>query len=440
MRIVKILLIWATLPFLLQLPAGTPAPVKARLYVLSVGVKNYKDSNLNLHYPDKDARDVAAAFQQQANLYDVREVKVLVNENATKNAIRSELMRFQGKVNSNDLFLFLFSGHGLEDRLAPYDFSRNDPYGTSLLKEDMKELLEQLGCNYVLLLDACHSGSLAKNIGKALTVEEVAAGSRKLYEALGAFDKMQMIVGSSASNQLSFECDPCQNGYFAENVLNAFANKKVSDEEGNQYRPDENGDGMVSVYEFSTYMQDAVRIMTAEAKRQTSDPRFQIQKVYSSVKTSANMPFILVGNPSPVPVPARPSDRDRDGIADIADKCPDTPGQEKFQGCPSAVELLKVRPADRALILEALANFPFDGNGRVNLAEAQHMMHWLGIPDYKTYHSNAEPFVYGTFRGGTTVTIWVGTYGKTDRYGVRYGKQDLSYHGSNDTYFEVIRR
>ena len=283
--------------FLLTLFTGFAVqlgPVKPRLYVLSVGVRAYKDSNLNLNYADKDAREVAAAFQKQISLYDVREVKVLVNQEAGKNAIRTALRDFQTKVNADDLFLFFFSGHGLEDRLVPYDFSRDDAYGTSLLKEDLKTLLEGMGCNYILLVDACHSGSLAKGITKSVTVSDAQTSSRRLYEELKTADKTQMILGSSASNQLSFECLSCQNGFFAEAILNVFANREVREASGITYRPDQDKDGLVSLYEFSSYMQDAVRIMTAEARK--TNTVIEVQKVYSSVKTSSNLAFLQVGS------------------------------------------------------------------------------------------------------------------------------------------------
>lgn len=38
--------------------------------------------------------------------------------------------------------------------------------------------------------------------------------------------------------------------------------------------------------------------------------------------------------PVVVPTPAPPSDRDKDGIIDDNDKCPDVPGLAKYQGCP----------------------------------------------------------------------------------------------------------
>ncbi|MBV5346287.1 MAG: caspase family protein, partial [Rhodoferax sp.] len=73
--------------------------------------------------------------------------------------VRAELDAYKKKVTPNDLFVFVFSGHGIEDALAPFDYNNTDPIGSSLNKEDLRQKLNALGCNYLVLLDACHSGS-----------------------------------------------------------------------------------------------------------------------------------------------------------------------------------------------------------------------------------------------------------------------------------------
>jgi formylglycine-generating enzyme required for sulfatase activity/uncharacterized caspase-like protein len=275
---------------------------KARLYVLSIGVSKYKDANLNLRYAHKDAQDMAEAFRQQTHLYDVQRVQVLVDEQATRKGIREALTAMRALVRPSDLFVFIFSGHGLEDRLVPYDFSHQDPFSTSLLKDDLRGLLDGLGCNYVILVDACHSGSMAKGISKSISISDVSADSRRLYEGLKSHDKTQMIIGSSASNQLSFECAECTNGYFAAVVRDAFANRPVRDSDGRTYKPDQNGDGIVTLNEFSEYIQDGVRIKTAEARKK--DSRIDVQKVYARVQSSANLPFIRVSGSGTAPPPS----------------------------------------------------------------------------------------------------------------------------------------
>jgi formylglycine-generating enzyme required for sulfatase activity len=133
------------------------------------------------------------------------------------------------------------------------------------------------------------------------------------------------------------------------------------------------------------------------------------------------------------------ADRDGDGIPDLADLCPDVPGVAAWKGCPDAVSLLKVAPPTRDIILGALADFQYDQNPGVQENEAQRMLKQLGIAKIDRGRANAEPYYYGRFESGYTIMLWVGTYGKTDRYGVRYGSADYGYVKNDETYFEIIK-
>ncbi|MCW3090790.1 MAG: OmpA family protein [Ferruginibacter sp.] len=57
---------------------------------------------------------------------------------------------------------------------------------------------------------------------------------------------------------------------------------------------------------------------------------------YHSIGFSGNIVKRKVVEPAPLPVPAveEPKDRDKDGVLDENDKCPDTPGIASLQGCP----------------------------------------------------------------------------------------------------------
>ena len=75
-------------------------------------------------------------------------------------------------------------------------------------------------------------------------------------------------------------------------------------------------------------------------------------------------------------------------------------------------------------------------NGNASKSEAEKILRSLGA--YKVYERDQHS-VSGDFGKEQEVTLWVGSYGKTDRYGVRFGKNDGKYWGSNDTYFEITR-
>jgi antitoxin component YwqK of YwqJK toxin-antitoxin module len=95
---------------------------------------------------------------------------------------------------------------------------------------------------------------------------------------------------------------------------------------------------------------------------------------------------------------------------------------------------------DKESIINKLKKFAYQKSGQIiTIQEASRILKFLGANVISVYNINPEPFVVGIFDKKRAVSIWIGTYGKKDRYGVRYGNSDLLYHGNNDTYFEIIK-
>ncbi len=243
-----------------------PSVAKPRLYILTIGVKEHKISRFNM----------------------------------------------KNRINPSDLFVLFFSGHGIENALIPYDYDEQDPERTIISRNYLTEKLEEMGCNSLILLDACHSGSFAKGKDVITSAQrQISADDaiRGLVESFSSTDKMRLILGSSASNKDSYECDECQNGYFAQGLIDAFDNLAFTDADGYAVKPDANNNGWLSPSEFSTYLQDAIKFRTAQAS--ITDPRVQKQTVYKQEQTTTDAPFIFVGgNIPPPPPPPIPDDID----------------------------------------------------------------------------------------------------------------------------------
>jgi formylglycine-generating enzyme required for sulfatase activity len=308
---------------------------KPRLYVLTIGVKDYRLPGLNLFYADKDAKEVATLFQKQTNLYDVRKVTILVNELATRTSIRNAFDDMQKRVSPQDLFVLFFSGHGIEKALIPYDYNEQDPESSVISQDYLTAKLNLMGCNSLILLDACHSGSFAKGkdvVTSAQRPISADAAIERLVQSLSSHDKMRLIIGSSASNRKSFECHECQNGYFAQGLIDAFDNLAFTDADGYAVKPDANNNGWLSPSELSTYLQDAIKFRTAQAS--IIDPDVEKQTVYKSEQTTTDAPFIFVGSNKIIPPPPPPpKDTDGDGYPDSSDDCP-TEYCTNNNGCP----------------------------------------------------------------------------------------------------------
>lgn len=87
-------------------------------------------------------------------------------------------------------------------------------------------------------------------------------------------------------------------------------------------------------------------------------------------------------------------------------------------------------------VMRTLSDFNYDGTCTANKTEARNMLQH--ICSNVSIHFPDENTVCGEFEGGYHLTIWFGTYGETDKYGLRYGKgDDHPFWGDNSTYFEI---
>jgi Caspase domain len=322
------------------------AQTKPELFVLSVGVSKYQNPKYNLSFADKDAIDLAEAFKKQTDLFDIRKISTLTNEKATRTNIRNELSALKKAITANDLFVFIFSGHGLNEALVTHDFNIKDRTATSLNKSDLIELIGQFNCNYIILIDACHSGSFAKGIdlaGKDINsdfIREQNIANENLLRALNATDKANIVIGSSSSSEKSDECKDCQNGYFTQCILDAFEGKPIKDPETSKtYSPDKDRNGFVYTNELDDYLKEAVSIMT----RDNAIP----QSVISKQSPGFNFPLVKFkdsdGDGFPDTIDECEGikgsamgcpDGDNDGVADKNDKCPNIKGVSELAGCP----------------------------------------------------------------------------------------------------------
>jgi uncharacterized caspase-like protein len=154
---------------LLAGPATAQAAEQAAtVHVLSVGVSEYQrlPMQAQLHYAHKDALDFAGQLRGKAG-----QSITLVNGQATRRAILASLEDVAGRVQAGDWVVVLLSGHGgfadLVDRewfFIPYDTDPANVRDTAVSRNALHGCLtriSQKGVHVILILDACHSGSMA---------------------------------------------------------------------------------------------------------------------------------------------------------------------------------------------------------------------------------------------------------------------------------------
>ena len=147
-------------------------PVNSDLYLITIGVSNYKENRMNLKYPVKDGRDICVFFNNKMKSGQAGVTKIIYDTLFDQKATRSNILLLKKKLlstNVNDMVIISLSGHGLlDDSLnfyyGTYDVDFANPKVNGLLYQELESLLDSIPARKKLLLvDACHSGEVDKD-------------------------------------------------------------------------------------------------------------------------------------------------------------------------------------------------------------------------------------------------------------------------------------
>jgi hypothetical protein len=178
--------------FEIECTAGKTEP---NLYLITIGESEFKQSDFNLTYAAKDAKDIAALFEKSKAYGEVK-TKTLVNQEVTKENVVA-LKAFLAAADINDEVMIFIAGHGVLDAnldyyFATYDMDFQNPADKGLAYEDLESLLDGIKpLKKTLMIDACHSGEIDK--------DEVVLAEADIHEG----DNIQFrVVGNTATPKL----------------------------------------------------------------------------------------------------------------------------------------------------------------------------------------------------------------------------------------------
>jgi hypothetical protein len=239
-----------------QKKEATPAePADLKVWALVIGVSSY-DHMPVLKYTDDDAYRMYAFLKSpEGGAIDDAHIKVLIDEEATRESIISNMKGLFAKAGPNDLVMMYFSGHGLKGAFLPIDY---DGYNNKLDHEEINQIFKGSPAKYKLCIaDACHSGSLF-----AMRDASAKNALATYYETLGQAQSGTALIMSSKSEETSLESSGLRQGVFSHflirglkgeadtdenNVVNVqelfnFINKNVQDYTGRRQSPVIQGD------------------------------------------------------------------------------------------------------------------------------------------------------------------------------------------------------
>ena len=212
--------------------AGEPAKVqvewrgpgtdpKLTLYVLAIGVSDYKDKKVQLRFASKDAGDFEAlAKSQEGGLYEKVITHSLRDDKATREAVLDELDWIKKAVsNTNDVAMIFLAGHGVTTpdqhyRFLPYDYDDSRVERTTISDAELQDYLTKIGGKKIFFFDTCYSGAILS--GRATSTQP---DVDKFANQLKAAENGIVVFTSSTGNELSQEKEEWNNGAFTKAVV-----------------------------------------------------------------------------------------------------------------------------------------------------------------------------------------------------------------------------
>ena len=224
-------------------------------YALVIGISKYANPDLNLSFAAADAESLAKVLvDPEVGAYKPENVRLLVNEQATRKNVVSALTSWLGnRVTGDDSVLVFYSGHGAlgnanEAYWVTYDADPEDLAASAVSNADIASAIAAMPAKRkITLIDSCFSEATAKQF-RALVPSNV-------------FDRFKgtgvVTITASTGQQKSVEVGG--HGAFTYHLLGAL-----------QGKADANDNGVVELDEIWSYLDERVQKTAADAgNRQT---------------------------------------------------------------------------------------------------------------------------------------------------------------------------
>jgi hypothetical protein len=226
-------------------------------YALIIGIAGYPDTR---KLPISVLRDATDLFNVLSHPdqggYQVGQIRLLLDQQATQEAIRSELEWLENTAGPDDTVLLFYSGHGgrataagqVNNYLLPYDVQPRDLSLTAISDDELTERLGSIKSPRLLaILDCCYAGGLGAIKDTDEQPDPIQPGlAENSYERL-AQGSGRVIIASSRSSEVSHVLNGMNNSLFTHTLLQAI--------NGAAYT---RGDGLVRVLDVFNYLSEEV--------------------------------------------------------------------------------------------------------------------------------------------------------------------------------------
>lgn len=220
-----------------------------KIWAVVVGVGRYTSMPV-LKYSDDDAYQFYAFLKSpEGGALPDRQIKVLVDDDATRANILQTMRQILLRADENDVIVFYFSGHGVEGSFLPVDF---DGFNNRLSHADVRSVLTQSKAKHkICFADACHSGAILA-MKNSIEMENAL---KKYYNAFNDTQGGMALFMSSKAQEYSLEDQGLRSGIFSHYLIR-----------GLKGEADSNKNKIVSIKELFDYVFKNVKSYTAGAQ------------------------------------------------------------------------------------------------------------------------------------------------------------------------------
>ncbi len=223
---------------------------EVKIWAVIVGVSSYAHLP-SLKYTDDDAYQIYAFLKSpEGGALPNEQIRLLIDENATRQNILAGMNDVLLKADENDVVLMYYSGHGLPGMFFPIDF---DGYNNNLSHHEVMEVFNNSNAKHKLcIVDACHSGSLLSS--RSPFNQQLKEFYKEYEEKKGG----TAMIMSSKSEEVSLESSGLRQGIFSHFLIR-----------GLNGEADTNGNNTVTIDELFHFVSKGVRDYTRNAQQPT---------------------------------------------------------------------------------------------------------------------------------------------------------------------------
>ena len=256
------------------------------LYVLAIGVNEYKNASMNLNYGKPDAESFVETVQQKgSSIFKSINVTTLYDGKANKKNVEKAFQEIIKKAKPEDAFLFFYAGHGvmsepMEGKEEDFYMALHDVvrlYGDNeglekngISADQITGLSKQIKARkQMIVLDACQSGGAVETFSMRGATEQKAI--LQLARSAGL-----VVMASTGTEQYATEFQALGHGVFTYALL-----------QGMQGGADGGlKDGKITVKELDAFINDQVPVLTQKHKGQAQYP--------NSYSRGQDFPIVIV--------------------------------------------------------------------------------------------------------------------------------------------------